>query len=37
MPTYILRFRYLDTVAAKAAAEAAAEAKRAQITAAATS
>ena len=35
MPTYILRFRYLDTEAAKAAAEAAAEAKRAQITAAA--
>ena len=27
MPTYILRFRYLDTEAAKAAAEAAAEAK----------
>ena len=35
MPTYILRFRYLDTEAAKAAAEAAAEAKRVQITAAA--
>ena len=35
MPTYILRFRYPDSEAAKAAAEAAAEAKRAQITAAA--
>lgn len=35
LPTYILRFRYLDTEAAKAAAEAAAEAKRVQITAAA--
>ncbi|MRD49392.1 conjugal transfer protein TrbG [Caenimonas koreensis DSM 17982] len=34
-PTYILRFRYPDSEAAKAAAEAAAEAKRAQITAAA--
>lgn len=37
MPTYILRFRYLDTEAAMAAAEAAAAAKRAQITAAARS
>lgn len=35
--TYIQRFRYLDTEEAKAAAEAAAEAKRARITAAAKS
>lgn len=34
-PTYILRFRYPDSEAAKASAEAAAEAKRVQITAAA--
>ncbi|MCW5223645.1 conjugal transfer protein TrbG (plasmid) [Verminephrobacter aporrectodeae subsp. tuberculatae] len=35
MPTYVLRFRYLDTEAALAAAEAQAMEKRAQITAAA--
>ena len=35
IPTYILRFRYLDSEAAKAAAEVIAEAKRVQITAAA--
>lgn len=34
-PTYVLKFRYLDTEAKKAAAEAAAEAKRVSITAAA--
>lgn len=34
-PTYILKFRYLDTEAKRAAAEAAAEAKRVSITAAA--